>query len=77
MATINSAEAYRIDHLVGSIAPGKIADILVVDSPETFQVKEVFANGKHVASNNKMTIDLTPPIKNSRIGRNSKMRKSR
>ncbi len=61
MATINSAEAYRIDHLVGSIAPGKIADILIIDDPEKFNVQEVFASGKHVGSNNKLTIDLQAP----------------
>ena len=31
MATINSAEAYRIDDKVGSICLGRIADILFVD----------------------------------------------
>ena len=40
MATINSAEAYRIDHMVGSICPGRIADILFVDDLEAFGIKE-------------------------------------
>ncbi len=63
MATINSAEAYRIDHLVGSISPGRIADILIVDSPETFNVLEVMVNGKLVAANKKLTIDLQAPVR--------------
>lgn len=41
MATINSAEAYRIDDKVGSICPGRIADILFVEDLENFEVKEV------------------------------------
>jgi len=61
MATINSAEAYRIDHLVGSISPGKLADILVVDSPESFNVEKVITNGKLVAENHKIIGELSPP----------------
>lgn len=61
MGTINSAEAYRIDHLVGSISPGRIADILLVDNPATFGVHTVIANGKLVARNKKLTYDLKAP----------------
>ena len=38
MATINAAEAYKIDDYVGSITPGKDADILLIDQPGTFNV---------------------------------------
>ncbi len=48
LATINSAEANRIDHMVGSICPGRIADILFVDDLEAFGIKEVMTNGKMV-----------------------------
>lgn len=61
MATINSAEAYRIDHLIGSIAPGRIADILFVDSIETFNVETVITNGKLVAENGKLSYELKAP----------------
>ncbi len=61
MATINSAEAYRIDHMVGSICPGRIADILFVDSPETFNVLDVMTDGKLVAKDHKLTFELTAP----------------
>lgn len=40
MASLNSAEAYHIDDTVGSIAPGKDADILLVDQPGTFNVEQ-------------------------------------
>ncbi|MFF9349060.1 adenine deaminase C-terminal domain-containing protein [Streptomyces sp. NPDC014734] len=49
MATLNCAEMYRIDHLVGSITPGRYADVLIVDSPESFQVEQVFSRGRLVA----------------------------
>jgi len=65
MATINSAEAYRIDHLVGSICPGRIADILFVDGMESFNVKKVMTNGKMVAENHKITYDLKAPERSS------------
>lgn len=61
MATINSAEAYRIDHLVGSISPGRIADILFVDSPERFTVAAVMTNGKLVAEAGRLNYKLTAP----------------
>lgn len=65
MATINSAEAYRIDHLIGSISPGRVADILLVDSPETFRVDAVITNGRMVAQNGKLTYDLKAPARSS------------
>jgi adenine deaminase len=65
MATINSAEAYRIDHLVGSISPGRIADILLVDSLETFQVNAVISSGRLVAENRKLNYDLKAPARSS------------
>ncbi|MFF8595831.1 adenine deaminase C-terminal domain-containing protein [Streptomyces sp. NPDC015220] len=51
MGTLNCAEMYRIDHLVGSLTPGRYADVLIIDSPESFQVERVFARGKLVARN--------------------------
>lgn len=61
MATINSAEAYRIDHLIGSVSPGRIADILLVDNLEGFKVNTVITNGKIVAKNKKLTYELKAP----------------
>lgn len=61
MATINSAVAYRVDDRVGLIAPGRQADILLVDGLDTFNVEEVFAKGELVARGRKMVKTLTPP----------------
>lgn len=65
MATINSAEAYRIDHMVGSISPGRIADILLVDSPKTFNVAAVISNGRLVAAAGKLNYELKAPARSS------------
>ncbi len=65
MGSINSAEAYRIDHLVGSISPGKIADILFIDDPENFQVKKVMTDGTLVAQDHKISEELKAPKRSS------------
>ena len=49
MATINGAEAYRVDHMVGSISPGRYADILFVEDLSDFRVSMVMAGGQVVA----------------------------
>lgn len=61
MASINSAEAYRIDHLVGAICPGRLGDVLIVDSPETFNVERVITNGSLVAENHRLIHPLKAP----------------
>ncbi|WP_409021752.1 adenine deaminase C-terminal domain-containing protein [Dellaglioa sp. P0083] len=63
MATINSAEAYRIDDQVGSVSPGRLADILIVDQPSSFNVEKVISRGKIVAENKKISEMLIAPIR--------------
>jgi len=69
MATINGAEAYRIDHLVGSIAPGRIADILIVDDLHDFRVDRVITNGRLVAKGGRLTEELSPPVRGELLTR--------
>jgi len=57
MATSNTAEYFRLNQL-GGIAPGKFADIVVVDDLQKFNVIKVFKNGKLVAENGKPTYDI-------------------
>jgi adenine deaminase len=46
MVTINVAEHFRLDHLIGSLSPGKMADILMVPTPEEFSPQWVMCKGK-------------------------------
>jgi len=46
MATINVARAYGVDHHIGSIAPGRRADLVVVSDLQNFEVEAVFLGGK-------------------------------
>ena len=65
MATINGAEAYRVDHLVGSISPGRYADVLFVEDLNDFRVGMVMSKGEVVADSGSMTITLDPPDRDS------------
>jgi len=58
MATLNPARHFRIDRDVGGIAPGKIADILIVENLRKFKVERVIANGKIVAQHGKFTLNV-------------------
>jgi adenine deaminase len=49
MGSLNAAEYFGLSDDLGSIAPGRFADIVLVNNLEDFQVKEVFANGQLVA----------------------------
>lgn len=50
MATLNAAECYRL-YDRGALAPGYLADMIVVDNLRTFKVEKVFKAGKLVADN--------------------------
>ncbi len=61
MATINAAEYFRISDDLGSIGPGKIADVVLVDDLAEFNVTQVIADGKLVASDGKYVGELEAP----------------
>lgn len=67
MATINCAQIYRIDHLVGSISPGRYADVVMVDDPSTFRVRKVIAKGKLAAEDGRMTKPATLPERSAAV----------
>ncbi len=51
MATLNVAEHFGIDHLVGGIAPGRFADLCIVPDIRQITPKWVISSGKVVAGN--------------------------
>jgi adenine deaminase len=67
MATINCAQIYRIDHLAGSISPGRVADVLMIDDPSSFRVRRVVAKGKLVAEDGQMIVPASPPARSPRL----------
>ena len=54
MATLNAAEYLRIDRDSGSIAPGKVADIVILDDLSSFRPNKVLSRGKLVAENGRL-----------------------
>ena len=60
MTTINAAEHFKLDHILGGIAPGRFADILVVPDKKTIDAEVVISNGKIVAENGKLTAPVKP-----------------
>lgn len=58
MVSLNPAEHFGIDHLVGGISPGRFADILVLPAPWIMKPEIVISKGRIVAENGKMAIPL-------------------
>jgi adenine deaminase len=60
MATLNTAQHFRLERELGSIAPGRLADFLIVSDLPSLAIDEVFARGVLVAKSGKLTIDIPP-----------------
>ena len=60
MVTINCAQCFHMDHEIGSITPGKCADIIFIDDLTSFTVTRVMIDGDVVAENGKMLTEFAP-----------------
>ncbi len=60
-ATINAASLLGVEKDIGSVAPGKFADLVIVDDLALFNVFAVIASGRLVWSNGRMLAPLTRP----------------
>ena len=49
MATINVAEYFFLDSIIGGIAPGKYADMLIIPDPGVIKAEYVISKGKIIA----------------------------
>lgn len=58
MVTINTAQMLEKARLIGTISPGRAADILVVSDLENVVIDQVYSDGVLVAENGKMTVDI-------------------
>lgn len=57
MATINTATHFGLERDIGSIAPGRRADIILTSDLKTLPIEQVIARGKTVSINGKMTVN--------------------
>ena len=75
MATINVARYFKMEDELGSIAPGKCADIILLDNLERVESTDVMTGGEMIIKEKQFVIDFPSyaypePIKNSvHIGR--------
>lgn len=60
MVTINCAQCFQMDHDFGSIAPGKCADMVLLNNLDDIQVTKVWIDGDLVAQDGKMTKEFAP-----------------
>lgn len=58
MATINVARYYQIDKQFGSISPGKIADIILLDDLSKVEASTVVTNGEVVVANQELVKEM-------------------
>lgn len=61
MATINAAECFRMSHDLGSITPGKFADILFIRDLACPRPEKVMADGRIVAEKGRMLVECPVP----------------
>ncbi|MBO3797914.1 MAG: adenine deaminase [Candidatus Brockarchaeota archaeon] len=58
MATLNTAEHFKVDGEIGALAPGMIADILILSDLNRVLVDTVIANGRVVARNGRLVAEM-------------------
>ncbi|SEM97044.1 Adenine deaminase [Loktanella fryxellensis] len=57
MATINTATHFGLERELGSIAPGRRADMILTSDLVTLPIEQVFARGRLVAKDGTITVD--------------------
>ncbi|MBS1677907.1 MAG: adenine deaminase [Actinobacteria bacterium] len=62
MGSYNTARYYRVEHLVGSLAPGRQADILMVGDLAAFDVQTVIAKGEVVVADGERRHRFRRPV---------------
>ena len=60
MVTINTAQMLEKARYIGTISPGRAADILVVSDLPRLVIDEVYADGELVAREGRMAVDIPP-----------------
>ena len=60
MATLNVAEHFCLDSMIGGIAPGRIADLVMIPDIKTIDARLVISNGKVIAQDGRPIV--TPRV---------------
>ena len=62
MVTINCAQCFQMDHELGSITPGKCADMVLIDDLNKIDVTKVWIDGELVAENGRVCRPFAPYV---------------
>jgi adenine deaminase len=62
MATLNVAEHFALDSLIGGIAPGRFADMVMIQDLKTIKARMVISSGKVIARDGKLTENPRPHV---------------
>ena len=62
MATLNVAEHFRLDGMLGGIAPGKYADMVLIPDLRTIKAEHVISNGVVIARDGKLLVEPRPGV---------------
>ncbi len=60
MATLNVAEHFRLDGMLGGIAPAKCADMVLIPDLRTIKAEQVISNGVIIAQDGKLLVEPRP-----------------
>ena len=58
MATINTAQHFRLEREIGSIAPGRLADFLIVSDLAQLTIDDVYGRGVLLARDGQLAVDI-------------------
>ena len=58
MATLNTAQHFGLEREIGSIAPGRLADFLIVSDLPALAIDEVYGRGVRLAKAGRLEADI-------------------
>ena len=62
MVTLNCAQCFKMDDELGSVTPGKCADLVLIDNERDINVTRVLIDGETVAENGRLTVSLPKSV---------------
>ncbi len=62
MATLNAAEHFGLERELGSITPGRRADLILTSDLVELPIEQVFAQGELVAESGALSVDIPPYV---------------
>jgi adenine deaminase len=58
LGSFNTARHFRIDHWVGSLTPGRYADVVLLSDPKKLVIEAVYSDGRKVSEQGRMLVPV-------------------